>query len=86
MGILLTRSRTQVPPILLDCIRNAKEVQNYDLSCVGNIMTGAAAFGAAAWATLQQVLPNGILRQGYGTPCSTCSCAKDDNLPFELQG
>ncbi|KPM40118.1 hypothetical protein AK830_g6418 [Neonectria ditissima] len=55
-----------VPPILLDCIRNEKQVKKYDLSCATDIMTGAASFSAGGWATIQQIMPNGLLRQGYG--------------------
>ncbi|UPK95250.1 hypothetical protein LCI18_006185 [Fusarium solani-melongenae] len=55
-----------VPPILLDCIHHRTQVQKFDLSCATNIMTGAASFSAGAWAAIQKILPNGLLRQGYG--------------------
>ncbi|TPX11484.1 uncharacterized protein E0L32_007903 [Thyridium curvatum] len=60
------RSLFVVPPILLDCIRGDANVGKYDLSCVANILTGAASFSAGAWATIQKIFPNGLLRQGYG--------------------
>ncbi|KAH7127339.1 acyl-CoA synthetase [Dactylonectria macrodidyma] len=67
-----------VPPILLDFLRRHRELGEYDLSCVTNLMTGAASFGATETTTLRKLFPRGILRQGYGL---TESSAVVSSLP-----
>ncbi|KAF5646074.1 acetyl synthetase [Fusarium tjaetaba] len=52
---------------------HAEKLEEYDLGHVRNLLTGAAAFSPTAWATLERIFPNGVLRQGYGLTESSAS-------------
>jgi acyl-CoA synthetase (AMP-forming)/AMP-acid ligase II len=54
-----------VPPILLQLAKNPT-IQNYDLSSLREIMSGAAPLGDDLSKQLMARLPNAILRQSYG--------------------
>ena len=48
--------------------KNRKLCEQYDLSSVKSIFSGAAPLGAETADALQAQQPNWIIRQGYGNP------------------
>lgn len=66
----------QVPPIIIVLAKNLKVVQEFDISSVYNIFTGAAPLGEETAIDLQAQYPNWIIRQGYGlTETATVVCS-----------
>lgn len=68
-AILWHRSLTndvQVPPIIINMLRNKDECAKYDLSAVRSLFSGAAPLGMETAAEFQKLWPNVSIRQGYG--------------------
>ncbi|RFU28419.1 hypothetical protein B7463_g7918, partial [Scytalidium lignicola] len=61
---------TEVPPIIIEMIKNKKLLDRWDLSSVYAIFTGAAPLGAETASALQKQYPSWKIRQGY-VVCST---------------
>ncbi|KAH8819830.1 acyl-CoA synthetase [Xylogone sp. PMI_703] len=60
-----------VPPIIIAMINN-KKCDQYDLSSVSSIFTGAAPLGRETAVALQKLYPSWKIRQGYGLT-ETCT-------------
>lgn len=57
----------QVPPIIINMLRNQDVCSKYDLSSVTSLFTGAAPLGMETAEQFQKIYPNVAIRQGYGT-------------------
>ena len=57
---------TQVPPIIIQLLRNTSLCSNYDLSSVRFIFTGAAPLGAETHEDMRKAFPSITVGQGYG--------------------
>lgn len=58
--------RFQVPPIIINMLRNKDLLRQYDMSSVKCMFTGAAPLGAETAKELHEVFPKWAIRQGYG--------------------
>ncbi|PSK42413.1 4-coumarate--CoA ligase-like 7 [Elsinoe australis] len=67
-----------VPPIIINMVNNKKTLQNYDLSAVKTIFTGAAPLGEETADDLQKIFPKWEIRQGYGLT-ETCTVVSSTN-------
>ncbi|KAI9711535.1 MAG: hypothetical protein M1820_002099 [Bogoriella megaspora] len=70
-----------VPPIIINMVNNKKSLDQYDLSSVESIFTGAAPLGKEVAEDLSKMYPKWIIRQGYGlteTCTVVCSSAPHD--------
>ncbi|KAL8647507.1 MAG: hypothetical protein Q9210_005520 [Variospora velana] len=70
-----------VPPIVIGMLKNKPLCDEYDLSSVVGIFTGAAPLGKETAEELQKQYPTWQIRQGYGlteTCTVVCSTAPDD--------
>ena len=56
----------KVPPIIIGMTKNKKALDQYDLSSVRSIFTGAAPLGQETAEELQSQYPSWTIRQGYG--------------------
>jgi acyl-coenzyme A synthetase/AMP-(fatty) acid ligase len=56
----------KVPPIIIMFAKNRKIMNEFDLSSVYSIFTGAAPLGEETANELQQLYPKWKIRQGYG--------------------
>ena len=65
-----------VPPIIIMITKSGKTLEQYDLSCVKAIFTGAAPLGEETAEDLAKMFPSWAIRQGYGlTETSTVVCS-----------
>ncbi|KAJ9645814.1 hypothetical protein H2199_002855 [Coniosporium tulheliwenetii] len=65
-----------VPPIIILMTKNKNVMDQFDLSSVQGIFTGAAPLGQETADDLQKLYPNWSIRQGYGlTETSTVVCS-----------
>lgn len=65
-----------VPPIIIMMTNSGKTLEQYDLSCVKAIFTGAAPLGEETAEDLHKMFPSWAIRQGYGlTETSTVVCS-----------
>ena len=56
----------QVPPIIIQMVKNKTACSKFDLSSVTSIFSGAAPLGAETAEDLQEQYPSLTIRQGYG--------------------
>lgn len=56
----------QVPPIIVVMVKNRSLCDNFDLSSVANVFTGAAPLGGETAEDMQKQYPAWNIRQGYG--------------------
>ncbi|GAB7343323.1 hypothetical protein MBLNU457_1372t1 [Dothideomycetes sp. NU457] len=77
-----------VPPIIIMMTNSAKALQQYDLSSVKAIFTGAAPLGEETAQDLAKMFPSWAIRQGYGlTETSTVvSSTIPDDIWFGSSG
>ena len=68
-----------VPPIIISMAKNKAILDQYDLSSVVIIFTGAAPLGRETAEDLQSQYPNWIVRQGYGLT-ETCTVVSSTPL------
>ncbi|KAL8805034.1 MAG: hypothetical protein Q9182_002236 [Xanthomendoza sp. 2 TL-2023] len=82
--IMLGASNTdllQVPPIIINMVKNKAQCDKYDLSTVTGFFTGAAPLGEETAEDLHNQYPAWKIRQGYGlteTATVCCSTSPDD--------
>lgn len=70
----------QVPPIVLQMLRNEAKCRQYDLRSVAGIFSGAAPLGAETQQALARALPGCRVSQGYGlTETSTVVSVEGEN-------
>lgn len=69
-----------VPPIIIQMCKQKAVCDQFDLSCVDAIFTGAAPLGEETAHELKGQYPNWVIRQGYGlTETSTVVCSTIDH-------
>jgi len=69
-----------VPPIIIMFTKSKPTLDQYDMSSVKNIFTGAAPLGEETAQDLQKLFPKWAIRQGYGlTETSTVVCSSAAN-------
>lgn len=56
----------QVPPIIINMLRNKKTCQKYDLSSVRFVYSGAAPLGNETIEEVQKMYPTWTIAQAYG--------------------
>ena len=70
---MLRDNDMQVPPIIINMIKNQPVLDKFDLSSVRVLFTGAAPLGLETAEQLYEQYPSWFIRQGYGKIC--CSSA-----------
>lgn len=67
---------SQVPPIIINMLRNKDQCAKYDLSSVSSLYTGAAPLGPETVDEYLKVYPTVAIKQAYGlTETSTVVCS-----------
>nr|XP_043640160.1 4-coumarate--CoA ligase 2-like [Erigeron canadensis] len=77
-----------VPPIVLAIAKNEEVVDNYDLSSIRTVMSGAAPLGKELEDTVRAKFPNAKLGQGYGMTEAgpvLAMCLAFAKEPFEIK-
>lgn len=77
-----------VPPLIISIVKNQRLCNQYDLSSVKMIFTGAAPLGKETAEAMNNQYPSWAIRQGYGTTetCTVVSSSVSDDLWFGSSG
>lgn len=77
-----------VPPLIITMVNNVGLCNQYDLSSVKSIFTGAAPLGKEIAERISEQYPNWAIRQGYGTTetCTVVCSSVPNDLWFGSSG